>query len=346
MSYNPGNRFMGPEFLAVGIKDAADERRRRKENDALVKGFMQMHQASPELQRILPVRDWGEVAPNQIKGWLQGLELQQAEQQQAQQQALAAEQAAAQQQAAEQAAAQQQAQQAALMEVLQNVDQAGAPMTPQAQYLASMAGQGGGQMDSRQIMDVLGGLSGPRAFDGAQYADTDILLAPTGNVINRGTQGASGPPQVVESGGHQFYERGGQWFPLREDTGVSNLRPDDVLRHERRRRATAAQIEELQKKADNAWTERGKAQAQREMELLEAEIAAIDGVLSGVRRPARTEDGTAEAPPPAAGNERLLEEAIFWSQARQFSSVEEAQAARAAGYRGPAFVAGRRVIIE
>jgi hypothetical protein len=349
MSYNPGNQFIGPQVMSKVLFDQIDEKKRRKENDALVKGFMQMHQASPELQRILPVQDWGDVAPNQIKGWLQGVALQQEEQQRMQQQTQ-------QQLAQQQAAQQQQAQQQALMQVLQGLGGSNTPMTPQANYLSAMVGQGGGgQMDSKQIMEVLGGLAGPRAFDSKQYADTDILLAPTGNVINRGERGASGPPVIAEVNGQPFYKRGGEWFPLREDTGVSNLRPDDILRHERRRRSAAQRIEELQKKADKAWTERGKAEARKEMDELQAEIGAIDSVLSGRRAPAA-------APVVAAGPgqttvapvDPLIQQAQQYIQQQQggggqapvFGSVQEAEAARAAGYRGVAVINGKRYMIE
>jgi len=176
MSYNPGNRFIGPELLAGAIKDQAEDKRRRKENDALVKGFMQMHQSSPELQRILPVQDWGDVAPNQIKGWLQGLEVQQ--QAQAQQ--------AAQQQAQQQAMLQQQqmrdaaARQGAMGNVLQGLQD---PNDPLAMYLMQ-AQAGGAQFSGDEITQSLQRLRPPRPFDATGDGSPDFWLDPNNNMKN------------------------------------------------------------------------------------------------------------------------------------------------------------------
>lgn len=58
-------------------KDADDEKQRKEKERKdlqMMKGFKALHEASPELRKIAPVDDWGDVTPNQVRGMMQGLE--------------------------------------------------------------------------------------------------------------------------------------------------------------------------------------------------------------------------------------------------------------------------------
>jgi hypothetical protein len=74
MGYNPtgGMTFQAPGIIADRNKEMRammkEDMDRDKENMALLKGFKMLHQASPELQEMLPVEDWGAVSPNQVRG--------------------------------------------------------------------------------------------------------------------------------------------------------------------------------------------------------------------------------------------------------------------------------------
>jgi len=95
MPYSPGNRFKGADFMASAM-DAERQRREKEKQDVdLMKGFKALHQASPELQQIIPIEDFGDMSANAVRGIMEGLtatvqqqQLQmQAQQQQFQQQA-------------------------------------------------------------------------------------------------------------------------------------------------------------------------------------------------------------------------------------------------------------------
>jgi hypothetical protein len=101
MAYNPGNMaalalarhnaerdraLQAQMFNSKSAQAAAEAAKQRAEQEkqaaAVTKGFRQVWEASPELQQVIPVRNWGDVAPNQIMGMVQGLAmLQQREQQ-------------------------------------------------------------------------------------------------------------------------------------------------------------------------------------------------------------------------------------------------------------------------
>jgi hypothetical protein len=74
MAYNPNNRYMGPEFALDVMKQREQQAEKEKEDKGLLDGFKKLHAASPELQGMVPVRDWGDVAPNMVRGIMQGIQ--------------------------------------------------------------------------------------------------------------------------------------------------------------------------------------------------------------------------------------------------------------------------------
>lgn len=97
MPYAPGQQYRGDRYLFEGIRsagrsiaggiDKGQERKAlEKSQQQQLKGFKMMHDASPELQQLIPVKDWGDVSPNAVKGFTQalGMMAEQQRQQQAQ----------------------------------------------------------------------------------------------------------------------------------------------------------------------------------------------------------------------------------------------------------------------
>lgn len=69
--YNPTGLHMAANFM----EQEKQQKEKEKSDAEMVKGFMALHKASPELQSIAPVNDWGDVSANQIRGMMQGLKL-------------------------------------------------------------------------------------------------------------------------------------------------------------------------------------------------------------------------------------------------------------------------------
>jgi len=331
MAYNPGNQNMMGQYLI----DQAEQKRQRKENDALVKGFMQMHQASPELQKLIPVDDWGDVAPNQIKGWVQGVALQQQQQQQqqAQQQAMQAQQQ--QQAAAEQAAQRQALERAALEQVLAGIG--GDSMTPSARFLQAGGGQ---QLAPKDLIGILDSLSGPRGYDLTNDGNKDVWLAPTGNQLNLGGERADKGEARKALQGLLTSPIGGNMFQSTVRLGdyIDNTYNPDGTTKEGRKQNTAA--EELLRQANE----------------LSIQVSGQPLFLPKAKRTAAAPAAGAPAAPAAVAPavDPLVQQAQAYIQQlqqggggpRSFATMEEAEAAMAEGYRGPAMVAGRRVVIE
>jgi hypothetical protein len=372
MSYNPGNQFIGPQVMERMLFSQIDEKKQRKENDALVKGFMQMHQSSPELQRLLPVQDWGNVAPNQIKGWLQGLEMQQGERQQAQQQQ--AEQQARQQQAREQQA---------LMQVLQGVGPQ--QRTPAAQYLQLTGGQG---MDSTQLMKALEGLQPPPAPTGHDLdgdGKVDVYFGPTGNQVNLETadtgsrarkeleslmtRSFAGSMMQSNTRLHDYitntYDANGALVPGARPSPIGEelLRQANELSLQTSgkplfvTRPGAAPVAVAEPDDGGMLGKAARAMRSGSGNGSETMKTAPNGIALGMDRFMRA---PAKPPVVAAGPgqtvvapvDPLVQQAQAFIQqqesggVQEFDTLEEAEAAAARGYRGPAMINGRRTVIE
>lgn len=61
--------FMMQE-MSRGADFAREQKEKDKEDLGLLEGFKKVHAASPDLQELFPVQDWGDVAPNQVRGML------------------------------------------------------------------------------------------------------------------------------------------------------------------------------------------------------------------------------------------------------------------------------------
>jgi len=96
MPYNPGNKFIGPQVMA-GFMDREKQQREKDKSDGdLMKGFKALHQASPELQAMVPIQDFGDMSANAVRGIMEGIGAMHQQQQVQVQQAQAEQQAQAQ----------------------------------------------------------------------------------------------------------------------------------------------------------------------------------------------------------------------------------------------------------
>lgn len=282
--------------LTAGMR-AADMQMREKElatersekaaaDEAMMQGFKLLWEASPELKRLAPVGDWGNVAPNQVRGLLAGMEVLAQKQQMDQAQLMLRQQQAALRQ--EQVNAQ------ALKATLQE------PW--EQKRLGRYLDQGG--RDSKTVGALMELAREPQIIDvgnGAKavtYDNTLQIVKPDAQAAALLASGAA--PKM--SPDKRYYHTGRTWSQVKEpkDTKLK-LSPWELKSYTVRQQELQKQIGEVNRQIDKGNKRHGLdwlwgKRFDEERAELQQELNAVNAVLEG-RRPT---EAAAEGEPAAA----------------------------------------------